>query len=246
METKKFTQSPQNYITYNNKRTNTKRTKNKELIYICGDETPLNESPKDSSLRSTRGASSSSEKPKLDGVYKAARKKMREQEKLFFISCSLSSKPGKRKKLNIDIIPEPGDRPSKYICSLAPYKQKHGVFQNIPEKTKNWNAWQKCKDLYTEYKEDAQFGKFVQRTTWTPTLSRTIAPGMLGGTVFRNNTLYAVLFIHEKEFFIPLELIKDATEDDKSGMFYFAKGTYQADWIEGEYDDSELDDMEEL
>jgi hypothetical protein len=230
---------------YNNKRTNTKRTKNKELIYICGDETPPNDSPLDSSVRGTRGAVPS-DVPKLDLIYKEARQKIRQQEKLFFISCSISSKPGKRRKLNVDIIPEPGDRPSKYICSLAPYKHQHGVFQNIPQKTKNWAGWDMCKQLYKEFKQDASFGKFVQRTTYTKNLSRTIAPGMLGGLVIKNNTPYAVLFIYDKEYFIPLQQIKTPTDDDKSGLFYYLKGTHQEDWVEGEYDDLELDDMEDL
>jgi len=245
MSKNNLTQVPQNYITSNNKITNTKRTNNKELIYICGDETPLNDSPLDSSVRSTRGAVTS-EVPKLDLIYREARQKIRRQEKLFFLSCSLSTKPGKRNKLNIDIIPEPGDKPSKYICSLAPYKHKHGVFQNIPQKAKNWNGWDKCRELYTEFKDDAAFGKFVQRTTYTKTLSRTIAPGMLGGTVFKENTMYAVLFIYDKEYFIPLTLCADPTEQDKSGLHYLAKGIYQADWEEGHYNDTELDNMEEL
>ena len=233
----------------NNIRTNTKRTKNKELIYICGDETPLNDSPSGPSVTSASPApvgASVSDVPKLDLIYKEARQKIRQQEKIFFISCSVSSKPGKRKKLNIDIIPEPGDKPSKYICSLAPYKHKHGVFQNIPDKAKNWSGWDKCKQLYSEYKDDAKFGKFVQRTTYTKTLSRTIAPGMLGGILLIDDILHAVLFIYDKEYYIELSMIKDPTEKDKSGLFYFAKGTHQEDWIEGTYNDSELEEMGDL
>ena len=245
MSKKNLTQVPQNYITSNNKRTNNKRTNNKELIYICGDESTPNDSPDRTPLRGTRGASLS-EVPQLDLIYKAVRQKIRTADKIFFLSCSVNSKPGKRNKLNIDIIPEPGDKPSKYICSLAPYKHKHGVYQNIPAKTKSWSAWQKSKDLYAEFKDDAMFGKFVQRTTYTKTLSRTIAPGMLGGTIMKDNTLYAVLFIYDKEYFIPLRLTKDATEEDKSGLHYFAKGVYQEDWEEGHYNDDELDGMEDL
>jgi len=237
--------APQNYIISNNKRINNKRTNNKELIYICGDETPLNDSPLDSSLRGTRGADTSTV-PQLDLIYKAVRQKIRTADKIFFLSCSVSSKPCKRYKLNIDIIPEPNDKPSKYICSLAPYKHKHGVYQNIPAKTKSWSAWQKSKDLYAEFKDDAKFGKFVQRTTYTQTLSRTIAPGMLGGTVFKDNTLYAVLYIYDKEYWIPLSFCDEPTEEDKSGLHYFAKGTHQEDWEEGHYNTDELDGMEEL
>ena len=237
--------APQSYITSNNKRTNNKRTNNKELIYICGDESTPNASPEDSSLRSIRDASPSVV-PQLDLIYKSVRQKIRSAEKIFFLSCSVSSKPGKRNKLNIDIIPEPGDKPSKYICSLAPYKHKHGVYQNMPAKTKSWSAWDKSKDLYAELKDDAAFGKFVQRTTYTKTLSRTIAPGMLGGTVFKDNTLFAVLYIYDKEYWISLSLCKDPTDEDKSGLHYFAKGTHQEDWEEGHYNDDELDGMDEL
>ena len=245
MDNKKFTQAPQSYITSNNKRTNNKRTNNKELIYICGDESTLNDSPLDSSLRSIRDASPPVV-PQLDLIYKSVRQKIRSAEKIFFLSCSVSSKPGKRNKLNIDIIPEPGDKPSKYICSLAPYKHKHGVYQNMPAKTKSWSAWDKSKTLYAELKDDAAFGKFVQRTTYTKTLSRTIAPGMLGGTVFKDDTLFAVLYIYDKEYWIPLSLCKDPTDEDKSGLHYFAKGTHQEDWEEGHYNDDELDGMDEL
>lgn len=238
-------EAPQNYITSNTKRTNNKRTKNKELIYICGDESTPNDSPEDSSLRSIRDASSSVV-PQLDLIYKSVRQKIRSAEKIFFLSCSVSSKPGKRNKLNIDIIPEPGDKPSKYICSLAPYKHKHGVYQNIPAKTKSWSAWAKSKKLYAELKDDAAFGKFVQRTTYTKTLSRTIAPGMLGGTVFKDDILYAVLYIYNKEYWIALSLCKDPTDEDKSGLHYFAKGTHQEDWAEGHYNDDELNGMDEL
>ena len=196
MSKKNLTQVPQNYITSNNKRTNNKRTNNKELIYICGDESTPNDSPDRTPLRGTRGASPS-EVPQLDLIYKAVRQKIRTADKIFFLSCSVNSKPGKRNKLNIDIIPEPGDKPSKYICSLAPYKHKHGVYQNIPAKTKSWSAWQKSKDLYAEFKDDAMFGKFVQRTTYTKTLSRTIAPGMLGGTIMKDNTLFYTFTINK-------------------------------------------------
>jgi hypothetical protein len=240
------TKTPQNYVKYYNNN-NIKRTNNKQLTYICGDKSTPNDSPLGTSLRSIRDADTS-ETPKLDLIYKEARQKMRNQEKLFYISCSVSSKPRKRRKLNIDIIPEPGDKPSKYICSLAPYKHKHGVYQNIPTKTVNWSGWQKSKDLYSEYKGDAQFGKFVQRTTYTKTLSRTIAPGMLGGTILEGDTMYAVLFIYDKEYRIELDFIHDTITDKhgKSGVHYFAKGSYQAEWNDGEYDHAELDDMEEL
>jgi hypothetical protein len=116
----------------------------------------------------------------------------------------------------------------------------------MPAKTKSWSAWQKSKDWYAELKDDAAFGKFVQRTTYTKTLSRTIAPGMLGGTVFKDSTLYAVLYIYNLEYWIPLTQCDEPTKEDMSGLHYFAKGIHQEDWEEGHYNDDELEGMEEL
>ena len=231
-------------LCYSNNITFNKQTINKEQVtYICGDEDLTNISLSDSSLRSTRGAVTS-EVPKLDLIYKAGRQKIRQQEKIFYIGLSLTgeSKTGRR-SLNIDIITEPGTRPYKYIAKLAPYEVKHGVFQNKPKQTEKWSGWEWCYNLYKQYKHDAYFGKLVQRTTFTKTLSRTIAPMCIAGIV-ADQGITAHIKLFDKTYQIPMHTVD--VKDEKQRLIFVARADYYEEWSEGEYDESELIDMEDV
>ena len=242
-----FKNSNSTKLCYNNNNiTTNKQTNNKEqLTYICGDKDLTNTTPSETPVTSASPApvgASVSDVPKLDIIYKEGRQKIRHQEKVFYIGLSLTgaSKTGRR-SLNVDIITEPGTKPFKYIAKLAPYAHKHGVFQNKPAPTESWSGWDWCYNLYKQYKHDAYFGKLVQRTKYTKTLSRTIAPMCIGGIVVENHDIIAHIKLYDKTYQIPMHEV--SVKDSKEKLIFVARADYYEEWNDGEYDLSELEEL---
>jgi hypothetical protein len=240
MKEKKIFTPNSTKLCYDNNITFNKQTNNNEqLTYICGVENSQIETTSTMPLKSTRGAKSSG--VHLDEIYKDGRRKIRQQEKIFYIGLSLTgaSKTGRR-SLNVDIITEPGTKPFKYIAKLAPYEVKHGVFQNKPPQTVNWDGWDWCYNLYKEHKHNAYFGKLVQRTTYTKTLSRTIAPMCLAGVV-ADFGIVAHIKLFDKTYTIPMHEV--SVKDGKQHVIFVARADYYEEWNDGEYDADELEEL---
>jgi len=225
----------------NNNIKNIRTFNNKHLTYIC----EKNNSQIGISDPSSLASPSAKKDWSIADYYEDAARKMSQADKLFHIDICLSGRTGKydnRRSLNIDIMLEPNTKPFKYICKMAPYTQKHGVFQNIPTATQNWPGWQLTKELYAEHKTDAMFGKFTNRTRNTKTLPRVNVPCCVGGIVEQGNKTMAHLMIFDMYF--KVQLLDISTKNGDAYKFFTKRGSITTQWEEpSEYTDEQIADM---
>ena len=160
MQTKKFTEKPETNNTINTIKLKNNKTKN--LILNSGNTSAI-ETPSETSLKSTRGASSSSNW--VSDYYRETARILKDGHLPFYVSVSIKGFKSnrKRRQINIDIVPHSGAKPMHLKSCTVNKSLKWELFRDIPKAHQNCSAWERVTYSFLQYPDTTMAGKIVTR-----------------------------------------------------------------------------------
>lgn len=240
--------NPELYFNINKDKSKNIKEKREKRKYTSGfaSEMQTDEvfTPSESSLRGTRGASTSSEKP-IGDYYKEAAADLQTNPNIYAINvdvCSPKEYKGRR-QMNIDIFFTPNSLPFKYTVNMVEREFKYEIFR---DKKPNYvaDSWQTVTELYASEKEGVYdlviAGKMRNRTRNTKVIPRNTIPNCLCALVTSGAGTNAHILLHNSEYVIPIRDIDNKTDGNK-GLFFIGTGL----WCNNTYQDNDYD-LDEL